>query len=172
MITTALIEELQVPVMNNMLRHVNPGYRVVLERYHCHAELVHQQNLYYGNRFDLIRYEYAEDSRLASTPLSDRITYREVDFSRPGNDVLINAQLDFTAQEAGTVNGLKLSATTLFHGGTSFTDSYAYRYPIILPLQAFAVTAGESVSVDLGYRLCAGLGALHYSVVQGRARAE
>lgn len=48
MIATSLIEELQVPVMNNMLRHANPGCRVVLEQYHCHAELVWQKNNYQG----------------------------------------------------------------------------------------------------------------------------
>ena len=42
MIATALIDELQVPVMNNLLRQVNPDHRVVLEQYHCHAELVQQ----------------------------------------------------------------------------------------------------------------------------------
>jgi predicted RNA methylase len=171
MIATALIEELQVPVMNNLLRCVNPGYRVVLEQYHCHAELVHQENRYYGKTFDLLRYEYSEDTRLASTPLSDCITYRRVDFSHAVNDEMIAARLDFTAPAAGTVNGLRLSATTLFHGGTTFTHSYAYSYPIILPLAEFVVSAGESVSVDLAYRLCAGLGSLHYAVAQNRRQS-
>lgn len=117
MIATALIEELQVPVMNNLLRYVNPGYRVVLEQYHCHAELVYQRNLYYGKRFDLVRYEYPDDARLRSTRLSNRVTYRRVDFSQPVDDDRIAARLEFTAHEPGKVNGLRLSATTCFAGG-------------------------------------------------------
>lgn len=117
MIATGLIEELQVPVMNNMLRYVNPGYRVVLERYHCHAELVHQQNLYYGKKFDLLRYEFPDDASLQSTILSNRVTYQRVDFSQPVNDNRVAARLEFTAHQGGNVNGLRLSATSYFTGG-------------------------------------------------------
>ena len=117
MIATVLIEELQVPVMNNLLRQANRGYRVVLEQYHCHADLVQSPNRYYGKTFDILRYEYMEDVRLHSTPLSNRITYRQVDFSQPVGDTSIVTRLDFTVQMAGTVNGLRLGATTLFYGG-------------------------------------------------------
>ncbi|MDP2825600.1 MAG: 50S ribosomal protein L11 methyltransferase [Sulfuritalea sp.] len=127
MIATGLIEELQVPVMNNMLRQVNPGYRVVLEQYHCHAELVHQQNMYYGKKFDLLRYEYPENASLQSTLLSNRVTYRRADFSEPVSDNRIAARLEFIVHESGEVNGLRLSATTLFQGGGGALST---RHPI------------------------------------------
>lgn len=172
MIATALIEELQIPVMNNMLRHVNPGYRVVLEQYHCHAELVHQQNVYYGKKFDLLRYEYPDIESLRSTILSNRITYKRVDFSQPVSDNRVDVCLEFTASVGGNINGLRLSATTLFCGGGNFGYSFAYSYPIILPLEKFAVNSGDSVLVDIGYGMCEGLGSLHYAVVQGSLTAE
>lgn len=167
MIATALIEELQIPVMNNMLRYVNPGYRVVLEQYHCHAELVHQQNLYYGKTFDLLRYEYPDDDRLSSAILSNRLTYKRVDFSKPVSDNQISEHLEFTATAEGAVNGLRLSATTLFGGGDSFGYSFAYSYPLILPLEQFAVSVGDKVRVDLKYGMSEGLGSLDYELVRG-----
>lgn len=117
MIATGLIEELQVPVMNNMLRYVNPGYRVVLEQYHCHAELVRQKNDYYGKQFNIVRYEFPDKVSLRSTILSNRITYKSVDFSQPVGDEPIAERLEFTLCQGGSVNGLRLSATTLFGGG-------------------------------------------------------
>lgn len=117
MIATGLIEELQVPVMNNMLRQVNPGYRVVLEQYHCHAELVHQKNDYYGKRFNILRYEFPDKASLRSNVLSNRVTYRRVDFSQTIADTHIAARLDFTAKKHGEVNGLRLSSTSHFAGG-------------------------------------------------------
>lgn len=166
MIATGLIEELQVPVMNNMLRYATPGYRVVLEQYYCHAELVHQQNLYYGKKFDLLRYEFPDDTSLQSTILSNRVTYQRVDFSQPVSDDRIAARLEFTAHAGGSINGLRLSATTLFHGGGAFGRSPSYSYPIILPLDEFAVNAGDSVLIDFGYRMCEGLGNLYYAIAQ------
>lgn len=166
MIATGLIEELQVPVMNNMLRHVNPGYRVVLEQYHCHAELVHQQNIYYGKKFDLLRYEFPDDASLQSTLLSNRVTYQRVDFSQPVSDDRIAARLEFTAHEGGNVNGLRLSATTLFHGGEGFEHSPHYSFPMILPLEEFAVNIGDAVLIDISYQMCEGLGSLYYAVAQ------
>lgn len=122
MIATGLIEELQVPVMNNMLRYVNPGYRVVLEQYHCHAELVRQKNDYYGKRFDILRYEFPDKVSLRSTILSNRVTYQRINFSQPVGDDPVAAHLEFTARQGGRVNGLRLSATTQFYGGgTSIT---------------------------------------------------
>lgn len=164
MIATGLIEELQVPVMNNMLRHVNPGYRVVLEQYHCHAELVHQQNIYYGKKFDLLRYEFPNDASLQSTLLSNRVTYQYVDFSQPVSDNRIVARLEFTAHEDGNINGLRLSATTLFKGGATFEHSLSYSFPIILPLEEFAVNKGDAVLIDISYQMCEGLGSLCYAI--------
>ncbi len=164
MIATSLIEELQIPVMNNMLRQVNPGYRVVLEQYHCHAELVCQQNIYYGKKFDLLCYEFPDDESLRSSILSNRLTYKRIDFSQPVSDNRVNTRLEFTIHQGGSVNGLRLSTTTIFCVGGTFETSPAYSYPLILPFAKFDVNAGETVIVDLSYRMCEGLGSLHYAI--------
>lgn len=116
MIATALIDELQVPVMNNLLRQVNSDHRVVLEQYHCHAELVEHPNKHYGKTFNIFRYEFAEINGSQSVPLSNRLTYQRVDFSRPVSEDAISSRLDFKVHETGKVNGLRLSTTTIFCG--------------------------------------------------------
>lgn len=164
MIATALIEELQVPVMNNMLRFVNADYRVVLEKYECHAELVRQKNLYHGKRFDIIRYEYPEKPSLRAKILSNRVTYKRVYFAKRTADQTVSAHLGFLIEQDGVINGLRLSATTKFHGGEEFQSSFSYSYPIVLPIDEVAVKTGDTVVVDLSYQLCGGLGGLDYEI--------
>lgn len=51
-------------------------------------------------------------------------------------------------------------------GGGEFESSSAYSYPLILPFTEFDVSAGETVIVDLSYRMCEGLGSLHYALAK------
>lgn len=56
MIATGLIEELQVPAMNNMLRFAKRRTRVLLRGYKTSVDLVHNPEHYYGLDFKIIRY--------------------------------------------------------------------------------------------------------------------
>jgi predicted RNA methylase len=166
MIATGLIEELQVPAMNNILKYVNRGYRVVLKEYSCHADLVDHKNVFYNKKFDIPRYEYPDKPSLRSKVLSNRVTYKVCDFSQPIRDVRVVKQLDFSIQKRGHINGLRLYGTTMFHGNTSFAHSFSYSFPVILPLDNFAVARGDKLTFDLRYRLCGGFESLRYTLAK------
>lgn len=66
MISTALIEELQIPAMNNMLRFTKKDVRVLLEKYDTYAELVFNNDVFNDLTFNIFRYEYPDLKDLRS----------------------------------------------------------------------------------------------------------
>ncbi len=89
MIATALLEELQVPAMNNMLRFAKHGKhatRVLLSGYKTYIDLVDNPEVYYGLNFKILRYEYSDihiSPRLKSKSLI-KILFRKTSDFRSG----------------------------------------------------------------------------------------
>jgi hypothetical protein len=91
MVATALIEEAQIPAMNNMHRFAKPGARVLLRSMELYADLVSRPDTFYGLRFPVVGYEYPDEPTLQCTPFTAAHQYRVVDFSRPIQDTTIAA---------------------------------------------------------------------------------
>lgn len=164
MIATALLEELQIPAMNNALRFVKPDSKVVLEHYNISADLVNHKNTFYGKRFDVIRYEFPDKPSLKSQSLSMSESLVEVDFRKPHDDTLVERSFSLTVTETGVVNGLRLSAVTVFADGSEFDFSVSYSFPVILPVEAIEVEPGDVFAVGVSYSMCEGPKRLEYSV--------
>lgn len=164
MIATALIEELQVPAMNNMLRFAKRNTRVLLNRYRTFLDLVHNPETYYGFDFNIVRYEYSGMRELRSTVLSDKQLVSDVDFNRPVTDTKVDQRLALTMLKKGRLNGLRLSGETTFWDGSTLGAAYAYSYPLILPIEPRAVRKGEVLDLRIRYTLCGGMKTLRYAV--------
>jgi len=164
MIATGLIEELQVPAMNNMLGFAKPDVRIVLESLELYADLVSNKNDYFGHKMNIIRYEYPEIKNLKATPMTAKVIYRKVDFSKVNNDNQVSLKSEFTILRDGNINGLRISMRTIFYDGSIFDSSPAYCYPIILPVQDTAVKKGDRCLVSLSYEMCKGFNNLKYAV--------
>lgn len=165
MIATALLEELQVPAMNNMLRFATRRTRVVLRGYKTYVDLVNNPERYYGHDFKIVRYEYPDLRRLKSKVLSDKQLVSDVDFTKPVTDLKVNRRLQIPITRSGRLNGLRLSSESVFWDGSKLDATYAYSYPLILPLTTSVVKAGEVLQVKLRYTLCGGMKTLRYEVV-------
>ena len=170
MIATALIEELQVPAMNNMLRFAKTNARVLLSRYQTFVDLVESPASYYGFDFPLVRYEYPDLRHLRSRALSDRQLILDVDFTLPVTETKVNRRLSLKASRRGRVNGVRLSSETTFWDGSTLGATYAYSYPIILPVDVIEVRKGDALDVKISYKICGGMQTLKYAVENmGRA---
>lgn len=101
MVATGLIEELQIPAMNHLLRYGKPGVRVVLAAMEHTADLVSCNDRFYGHRMPVIRYEYPGEKKLSASALSDVVIYRRVDFTRPVVDPQINTEIQFRLRGGG-----------------------------------------------------------------------
>lgn len=163
MIATGLIEELQIPAMNNVLQYAQKDVRVVLNHFNSYIDLVHNPDEFYGHRFKIVRYEYPEIADIHSTAFSEKVVYSEIDFSKVNSDIAIEKEIYLTVIRDGSVNGLRISSQTIFSDGSAFDASFAYSYPIILPIDDCDVLAGDIFVVNISYELCGGFDKLRYS---------
>jgi len=170
MIATALIEELQVPAMNNMLRFARRGKnktRVLLSGYKTYIDLVSNPETYYGHNFKILRYEYSDSQvarKLRSKPFSEKQLIADVDFTKINTDLQVKQNLSIAVTRHGEINGLRLSGETRFFDGSILGASYAYSYPVILPIDTREVSKGQVLKVQIGYTICGGMKTLKYSV--------
>jgi predicted RNA methylase len=101
MIATGLIEELQVPAMNNLLKYGKKKVKVVLAAFENYVDLVENNDLFYNHRLKIIRYEYPGEATLKSRPLTETVKYAQVNFSRPVRNSAINCQMILTTNGGG-----------------------------------------------------------------------
>lgn len=167
MIATALIEELQIPAMNNMLKFGKRGCRILLKAMENYADLVYNNNKYYGKSLPIVRYEYPDEKRLWSKPLTQKVMYLRAEFTHEVENVKVEKEMTFEICGGGVINGLRLSSKTFFWDGSSFDSSFAYCYPIILPINKLKVSKGDKICVRLSYNMCEGFRTLRYSVGVG-----
>lgn len=164
MIATALIEEFQIPAMNNLLKFGKKGCRVLLESMENYADLVYNNDKFYGKTLPIIRYEYPREKNLKSKPLTQKIMYHHTDFTTIITNARIETEMAFEICRGGVINSLRLSSRTIFYDGSTFDGSFAYCYPIILPINSHKVSKGDKVCVHLSYNMCEGFRTLRYSV--------
>ncbi|WP_310450204.1 50S ribosomal protein L11 methyltransferase [Sulfuritalea sp.] len=167
MIATALIEELQVLATNNMLRFAKRGRhatRVLLSGYRTYLDLVNNPETYYGHSFKIVRYEYSDMRQLKSKSFSEKQLISDVDFTRINTDLEVQQNLGITVIRRGEINGLRLNGETRFFDGSTLGASYAYSYPVILPIDTREVSKGQVLKVKIGYTICGGMKTLRYSV--------
>ncbi len=164
MVATGLIEELQIPAMNNTLKYAKPKVKILLKSLENYVDLVTSKNEFFGHKVHAIRYEYPDIESLTVNPLTDKVMYRKVDFSMVNNNTLIEFSAELQALKDGIINGLRISSKTTFHDGATFDSSFAYCYPVILPLRDIVVKKGDRLLVNLSYRMCEGFEGLKYAV--------
>lgn len=164
MIATALIEELQVLAMNNVLKYAKKSCKVLLNKYETLVDLVDNPEAYYGYNFKILRYEYPELKELHSKSFSRKISLDICDFSKPRKNLLVDKKITIKINKTGTINGIRLSGETTFSDGSKLGPTFAYSYPIILPIDTTVVNKGDSFLLSIKYRLCGGLHNLKYSL--------
>lgn len=164
MIATGLIEELQIPAMNNILRFARRGVRVVLKSLENYVDLTFNKDEYFSHKLKIIRYEYPDIKSLKATPMTTKVMYKKVDFSNINRNNKITLKTEQMALRDGKINGLRISSKTIFNDGMTFDSSFAYCYPVILPVQDMAVKKGDRCLVSLSYKMCEGFNNLRYAV--------
>lgn len=164
MIATGLIEELQIQATNNMLKYAKESTRVLLREFENYIDLVNNNNIFYGKKFDIIRYEFIPDENLVSEPVSNKAMYAKVDFTKGNYENMVNSSVDLIVLKDGLLNGIRISSKTIFDDGSQLEASPAYSYPIILPVNEINVYKGEIYAVGISYDMCQGFDSLRYSI--------
>lgn len=164
MIATGLIEELQIPAMNNILRFAKNNTKVVLSKYEIYVDLVWISNTFYDYKFKIIEYDYSDITALIINSFSDKFLCKKVDFNKINTNNLLDIESALLITRKGTINGLRISGISTFSDGSVFNHSFAYSYPIILPIDDLEVEKGENILISLSYAMCEGFNKLKYFV--------
>jgi predicted RNA methylase len=164
MIATGLIEELQLPAMNNILKYSNDNVKVLLKNIENYIDLVLNNNVYNGYKFNIVRYEYPDLEKLVSTIFTNSKKYIEIDFSHQISDNKVDTSNELAVNKKGIINALRISSKTIFYDNSSVEATFAYCYPILLPIEEQEVEIGDKFIVDLSYNMCEGFNTLNYSV--------
>jgi predicted RNA methylase/Fe-S-cluster containining protein len=163
MISTGLIDEFQVPAMNNLSKFLKRKGKIIPAVINCYADLVYSQSTFYKCKLEVIRYEYSWHPELKAESYTEKRMYRSVDFSK-SNRTDIEADLIFTAKRNGKINGIRISNESLFPDGSKFTSSEAYCMPLILPTEEMSIKKGDNFKLKLAYKMCGGLKTLKYEL--------
>jgi predicted RNA methylase len=165
MIATGLIDEIQIPAMNNALKFLKSKGKVIPSRISNFIDLVYNKNLFYGHKLNTLRYEYCWHPELKSSSHTKKIMYKQVDFYKKNKDN-VNAKLVLTINKSGKINGVRISNQTTLSKKEIFGSSEAYCMPLILPIKEHRVKKGDKFSLNLTYRMCKGLKTLKYSLTK------
>ena len=156
MIATALIDELQIPAMNNILQFCKPTSRILISKIRNFAEMVFVDNNFYGHKIQVVQYEYPWEAKRKAQSISNAYMYSEINFNKI-NDGVVNTQIPFIVQFNSTLNGIRLTNETIFSDGSRMNGSAAYCMPLILPLDEIKVQKGQKFILDLEYQMCSGM---------------
>ncbi len=164
LLDTAMIAELQVPVMNFAVQTLlKPGGQAIPVSAETSAELVWVNYAFSaGLSFPIIHYE-AHGARTAQLRLSAAIPYHSVNFGVE-NDLEFDGRFVLPVEETGSVNGLRLSTETWLTEDMSIDGSPWFNPPLVLPCEELAVSPGDQVEVRLSYGLGSGFSSIKYAI--------
>lgn len=167
MLDTALIAELQVPVMNYAVKNLlKPNGRVIPESAVTSAQLVNVDYTFTGLEFKLIHYE-AHSARIANTELSLPMPYHKI-FLNKENEIYFDGKFSIVTTRDGVVNSLRLVTETQLTDGIYEIGKPWFNPPLILPIKDLLVKRGERVEIKLSYKLGGGFTSIKYEINGGR----
>jgi predicted RNA methylase len=166
MVATGLIEELQVKAMNNILKFTTKNVKVILNKYQTYIDIVSNNEKFYGLSFKILRYEYPNEPSIASTPHSRKIEIASYNFERQTGDLQVSKNIDIKITKAGVVNAIRISGKTTFSDKSSLGATFAYDYPLILPIESIKVKKGDIINVKIQYIANEGLSTLSYKAIK------
>ena len=169
MIATALIDEMQIPALRHLRKFAHESTKYIPVGIENFADLVFDNDEFYGHKLHIIRYEYcgyAKDQSWQPESFTEPEKYLSVDFSKPNISDEVNTSIQFKIIKNGSINGLRIRNNSILSPNIYLDNSLAYCMPIILPLQTRNVKAGEEYECTMHYKICGGLQNLRYAIVR------
>lgn len=173
LIDTGLLDELQLPVMNSLVKRgvITDSTRVIPAAYRTELRLVMTDESMYGFKIKTLRHEwpfYSRDENWATVAIrdvSDQLVAWEGSFSSGPHPTLVRRRLRFTVPNASLVNGLKISGTATLSPTLDVGAQDSLNGDKIVPLAERTVSGG--VELDVSYEMGGGLGGLTARWVDG-----
>lgn len=164
-VDTALISELQIPVMNHALKElVTNDFRVIPHSFITQAQLVNIDYHFDGLEYRLFSVETMY-TRKRQTALSKEKVYSSLNLTKI-NVLDVEREFDIRATRSGILNGLRISSLAYLTDSITLGPTIFSLRPYVLPLpNDYPIVKGQEVTVKISYKLGGGLGSLSYDVI-------
>lgn len=166
MIDTALISELQVPVMNKALDFIQAhDKRAIPLKAISTIQLVYSDYSFHDWEFKLPHFE-EYGARISPKALSKEKTYHEIFFTKK-NEVYVDKKVVLRASISGKVNGVRIKTYVETYEGALTRQSSWFNPPLVLPFSTtYDLKKGEVIEIYLSYELGGGFKNLHWREVK------
>jgi predicted RNA methylase len=163
-VDTALISELQIPVMNHAIKElVGNDYQVIPHSFSTQAQLVNINYHFDGLEYRLFSIETIHTQK-RQTPLSKEKVFSSLNLTQV-NALSIEEEFDLLATRNGILNGLKITSIAHLTDNIKLGPTIFSLRPYILPLpEDYPIIKGQKITVTISYKLSGGLGSLNYNV--------
>lgn len=154
MLDTALIDEEQVPVINNAIKYKNDSTIFLPKGVSTSLELVST---------NINHITYYENNLPSYKKLSEGIIYHNVDFSEKINDI-VEKSISTTVVSDGLVNAIKLTTYTILTDEIITEPTPMLNPPLLIPVNEIDVKKGDSIQIKLKYIMGRGLNTIQTSI--------
>jgi len=163
MLDTALIRELQVPVLNRARRDLlKRNGRVIPLGTSTFAQPANCDFDFLGFTLPLPHFETGE-VRPVGECFGPPVLVHEADFSAPVAE-RVEAAMELPIVRGGICNALRITTRTRVAPGRECGPSHWFNPPLILPVEPRPIEPGTHCRLSISYRLGGGLGSLDYDL--------
>lgn len=156
MLDTALIDEEQVPAINNAKKYLNENGIIIPEGIVNMAQLVNMEREYF--HYDDV------DANVGYETLSDEIVYSRFNFLDDFSSSF-RAEIRFKANRNSTVNGIKITTVTKVFNDIVCGPTPMLNPPLLVPLDEKEVKKDETISIELSYVMGEGIETIKTSYI-------
>lgn len=164
MISTGLIEELQVPAFNNLIKKqiVRTDSICCPSSFETSATLANVDYFFYGHEIRAILHQESWQRNIIKSEHSDKNKYSIVDFNEAirlsaSINVAVEKDLNFTITKDGTINSVLITSEAILDGNNKIGWTSAINIPIIIPINDKIVKKGDQITIKIKYQMGKGL---------------
>lgn len=154
MLDTALIDEEQVPVINNAIKYKNDSTIFLPKGVSTSLELVST---------NINHITYYENNLPFYKKLSEGVNYHNVDFSEKINDI-VEKLISTTVVSDGLANAIKLTTYTILTDEIITEPTPMLNPPLLIPVNKIDVKKGDLIQIKLKYIMGRGLNTVQTSI--------
>lgn len=154
MLDTALIDEEQVPVINNSLKYKTKNTIYIPKSVNTTVEAVNT---------DINYISYYENNKPTYESLSDEISYHNVSFDSI-TDPFLNKEIKIPIICNGLCNAIKLTTYTKLTNTIICEPTPMLNPPLIIPVNNIEVKNGDELLLNLKYIMGGGLNSIHTNI--------
>lgn len=175
LIETGLVDEMQVPVMNELHKNGTIGDKTKLipQSYQTFIELMHIDNDFYGYEIKAPihawpHYSCEKDNwlQVKATPLSNKVMVGDVDFRALDIGFDVDETLPITINDSGTeANAVRLSGVLTLTDGIKLNDTNALNGNKLICLDEIQIVTPGAANLHVNYRISGGHGGFSAKVI-------